>query len=52
MPELPPSAIDTLRQTTSLRRVDSFRAVTHIVRPAGRVVVGRQSITFKVKELP
>jgi hypothetical protein len=52
MPELPPSAIDTMRQTTSLRRVDSFRAVTHIVRPAGRVVVGRQSITFKVKELP
>ena len=52
MPELPPSAIDTLRQTTSLRRVDSFRAVTHIVRPAGRVVVGRQSITFKVKDLP
>jgi hypothetical protein len=52
MPELPPSAIDTMRQTTSLRRVDSFRAVTHIVRPAGRVIVGRQSITFKVKELP
>jgi hypothetical protein len=52
MPELPPSAIDTMRQTTSLRRVDSFRAVTHIVRPAGRVVVGRQSITFKVKDLP
>jgi hypothetical protein len=52
MPELPPSAIDTLRQTTSLRRVDSFRAVTHIVRPAGRVIVGRQSITFKVKDLP
>ena len=51
MPELPPSAIDTMRQTTSLRRVDSYRAVTHIVRPAGRVIVGRQSITFKVKEL-
>ncbi|MBI5478524.1 MAG: hypothetical protein HY906_06710 [Deltaproteobacteria bacterium] len=52
MPELPPSAIDTMRQTTSLRRVDSFRSVTQIVRPAGRVVVGRQSITFKVKDLP
>jgi hypothetical protein len=52
MPELPPSAIDTLRQTTSLRRVDSIRSVTHIVRPAGRVVVGRQRITFKVKDLP
>ncbi|HEY3355292.1 MAG TPA: SpoIVB peptidase S55 domain-containing protein [Polyangia bacterium] len=52
MPELPPSEIDTLRQSTSLRRVDSYRAVTHIVRNAGRVVVGRQGITFKVKDLP
>jgi hypothetical protein len=52
MPELPASEIDTLRQATSLRRVDNYRAAMQIVRPAGRVVVGRQGITFKVKELP
>jgi hypothetical protein len=52
MPELPPSEIDTLRQSTALRRVDSYRAVTQIVRHAGRIVVGRQGITFKVKDLP
>jgi hypothetical protein len=52
MPELPPSEIDTLRQSTSIRRMDSYRAVTQVVRHAGRVVVGRQSITFKVKDIP
>jgi hypothetical protein len=51
MPELPPSEIDTLRQSTSLRHVDSYRGVTQIVRPAGRVVVGRQAITFRVRDL-
>jgi len=50
IPNLPDSALDTVRPATSTRRGDAYKSVTRTVVPAKRVVQGRQEIMLKVKD--
>jgi len=53
LPDLPPSAIDTFRQVTSIRRIEGFQAPIFVPHSTGgMVVVGKLGITLRVKALP
>ncbi len=50
LPELPDSAIDTVRPSTSTSRGESYKSMLRVVVPAKVVVQGRQEIVFKVAD--
>ena len=52
IPDLPGSVIDTLRPGASTRRADTYKRASRIVVDTPGVVVGKQEITFHVKDDP
>jgi hypothetical protein len=50
LPNLPESALDTIRPGTSSRRVEPYRSVSRFVVPTTQVVQGRGELTFRVAD--
>ncbi len=50
IPNLPQSALDTLRPGNQTRRADNYRVADRTVFPSSRPVVGRQELTVLVRE--
>ncbi|HEY0708413.1 MAG TPA: SpoIVB peptidase S55 domain-containing protein [Polyangia bacterium] len=52
VPNLPPSALDTLRTARGTRRADTYQLADRVVFPSSRPVAGRQDLTIEVRPDP
>jgi hypothetical protein len=50
LPDLPDSAIDTVRPATSSRRPEAYKSITRAVIPSKRVVMGKQELVVKIQD--
>ncbi|MBI4508837.1 MAG: hypothetical protein HY698_04325 [Deltaproteobacteria bacterium] len=50
IPNLPDSALDTVRPITSSRRGDAYRSITRTVFPVTQVVRGKEELILKIKD--
>jgi hypothetical protein len=51
IPDLPDSAIDTVRPAAATKRSDSYRSILRAVAPVKQVVQGRQELVVKIADL-
>ena len=50
LPDLPDSALDTVRPATNTRRAEAYKSIARAVMPCKQVVQGRQEIIVKIKD--